>query len=87
LQNGCADGPFGSFINTGGAILNHNILSLTDVTLSQNSALFGGAIFNNTSGTMQVSSSTLSDNLAGFNAGGIDNFGTITFLTNTNFFK
>jgi predicted outer membrane repeat protein len=53
----------------GGGILNHAALSLTDDTISGNSATLGGGIYSD--GTLSVASSTLSANAAALDGGGI----------------
>jgi hypothetical protein len=54
----------------GGGIANDGTLTLTNCTISANSALFGGGIANER-GTLTVSNSTLSGNSAGSGGGGI----------------
>jgi hypothetical protein len=63
--------PFGD----GGGILNQGTLTLTDCTLSGNSAWDGGGIFNQ--GTLTLTRCTLSGNSAE-EGGGIDNRGSLT---------
>ncbi|NJL83225.1 MAG: hypothetical protein HC890_10210, partial [Chloroflexaceae bacterium] len=66
----------------GGGIFNSENLTLTNSTLSGNSAGdFGGGIYNN-GGTVTLSSSTLSGNSA-FQAGGIYNNGGTVSVTNS----
>ena len=68
----------------GGGIYNGGTATVTGGTLSGNHAANGGSggAINNVSGaTLMVADSTLSDNSAALNGGGIDNFGT-TMLTN-----
>ena len=61
----------------GGGISNDGTLTMSNSTLSGNSAQFyGGGIFN--SGTLTMSNSTLSGNSARFGGGGIFNSGTLT---------
>jgi uncharacterized repeat protein (TIGR03803 family) len=62
----------------GGGIDNYGTLTVSDCTLSGNSAEFGGGIYNDTNGTLTVSSSTLSGNSATINGGGIVNNGALT---------
>ena len=64
----------------GGGINNKGTMSLTNSTLSGNSAPYGGGISN--SGTMSLTNSTLSGNGAG-SAGGISNSGTISLTNST----
>lgn len=62
-----------------GAIYNGNASSgatISDSTISANSSLFGGGIYNG--GTLMVSSSTVSGNMAMSAGGGIYNLGTLT---------
>ncbi len=65
----------GAVYNLGGATL-----SVTDSTLSNNSAHVGGGIFNG--GTLTVSGGTFSDNSA-YYGGAIDNGGTATVSNST----
>ena len=58
----------------GGGIDNAGTLTLFDVTLSSNTAAFGGAIYNSNSGTLTIGG-TLSGNTASFSGGGIYNDG------------
>jgi CSLREA domain-containing protein len=79
-----AGGPLSS---KGGGILSSGILTLTNVTLSGNSAGrdlengFGGGIYN--SGTTTLNNSTLSGNSATTNGGGIYNDGTAMLNNST----
>src|SRR5205823_9829129 len=58
----------------GGGIVNANLLSLTDVTVSNNTCAgadcFGGGLYN--SGTATLSRVTVSGNSAGIGGGGIE---------------
>jgi hypothetical protein len=66
-----------------GAILNLGSLTISDSTLSDNTAFDeGGAIFN--LGSLTISDSTLSDNTANMTGGGILNGGSLT-VSNTDF--
>jgi len=70
-------------VGTGGAIFNNSgaVLTLTNSTVSGNSATGGGGILN--SGTLSITNSTLSGNVAGANGGGaIYNNGPL-ILTNS----
>ncbi len=69
--------------NGGGAISNiTGFTSLINSTFTGNSAGFGGALLNATSGaTLNVSSSTVSDNSASTDGGGIYNSGGTTVIT------
>ena len=76
ITNGTAAG--------GGGILNdHATLTISNCTLSGNSATgnFGGGIYNN-GGTLTISASTLSGNSAAI-GGGIDNFNATLTITNS----
>src|SRR5229473_3483470 len=82
IQNGSAP-AFG-----GGGILNYGTLTLSNSTLSGNSATYdGGGILNNGRGTVTISNSRLSGNSAsgGYYAsgGGIFNSGTATISNST----
>jgi len=66
----------------GGGILNAGTLTVSNSTLSGNSAGLGGGIYNQPSGTLTVSNSTLSGNSANF-VGGIYNQGTLTVNNST----
>ena len=71
---------FSSWVNYGGAILNHGTLTITCSTLTNNGAIDGGAIFSD--GTLTITGSTLSDNAAAY-GGGIYNAGTATVSDGT----
>ena len=66
----------------GGAIDNFGDLSLSNDTLSNNTAAMGGAVENTTSGTLSVYDTTLSSNTATTSGGALANAGVAT-LTNT----
>jgi hypothetical protein len=66
----------GSHVDLAGGILNRGTLTVTNCTLSGNSATYGGGILNY--GTLTVTNSTLSGNSAGALGGGIWNQGTVT---------
>jgi hypothetical protein len=66
----------------GGGIFNDGMLTVTNCTLSDNSAsMGGGGILNG--GTLTVTNSTLSDNSASDDGGGIVNGGTLTVTNST----
>ena len=66
----------------GGGIYNSGTLTISNSTLSGNSAMFGGGgIYNNNAVT--ISNSTISGNLAGNYGGGIYNAGTLTVSNST----
>src|SRR5262249_7678645 len=69
--------------NGGPGLLNNGTLTVSNCTLSGNSANGSGGGISN-SGTLTVSNSTLSGNTAGSNAGGgIYNIGTLTVSDST----
>ena len=77
IRHGKANGSAPA--NSGGGIYNSGTLTLTNSTVSGNSATSGGgAIFNNNAGTLTLTNSTLSGNTAGGHGGGILNYGTLT---------
>ncbi len=76
IKNG--DNTSGYF---GGGIFNDGALTLTNSTISGNTAYFGGGIFND--GTVTLTNSTVSGNTASVNGGGIYNFGTTTLTNST----
>jgi hypothetical protein len=69
----------------GGGIINGGKLTLTDDTISGNSALGGngGGIDNQGFGTLTITGSTISGNFAHLAAGGIANAGTMTIIDST----
>jgi hypothetical protein len=69
----------------GGGISNNGKLTLTDDTISGNSALGGGGggIDNEGYGTLTITDSTISDNFAHLGGGGIANTGTMTIANST----
>ncbi len=69
----------------GGGISNEGNLTMTDDTISGNSALGngGGGIDNQGYGTLTITNSTISDNLAHLGGGGIANAGTLTIANST----
>jgi hypothetical protein len=78
-----ANGNSASYYGNGGGIFNSGTLSLSNSTLSGNSATFGGGI--NNDGTVSISNSTLSGNSAPYGGGGIynDNSGTVSLSNST----
>ena len=59
----------------GGGILNNGAnLTVSSVTLTHNSAVFGGGLENADGGTLNVLGSTISNNSATDSSGGLDNF-------------
>ncbi len=78
------DGNAGASIYGGGGISNYGALTVSDSTLSRNTAYDGGGIANY--GTLSVSNSTLSNNAGdhdGGAGGGIVNGGTLTVIDST----
>lgn len=65
IANGCVDSEVdGDTRSDGGGIFNQGILSLDNVTLLQNKAIFGGAIVNNFPGTILITNSSFLSNQA-----------------------
>jgi len=79
--NGTADG---SGANEGGAIDNNGNLTLRNMWITDNTAQYGGAI-DSFSGfaVLTVINSTISNNMATFNGGGIENNGTLNVTNST----
>jgi predicted outer membrane repeat protein len=79
ISNGSANGPTNTDIQ-GGGIANDGTLTLSNTTLSSNTAINnGGGISND--GTLTLSGCTLSNNSVpqgGYEGGGIANFGTLS---------
>jgi hypothetical protein len=66
----------------GGGIHNQDAMTMTNVTVSGNTADYGGGIFNTWILTLTVVNCTITDNqipLGGNRAGGIQNYGNVTF--------
>jgi hypothetical protein len=77
-----------SYSGDGGGIYNANLsagvqatLTISNSTISDNSALVGAGISNG--GTLSVNNSTVSNNSAYYGGGGIDNGGTLTISNST----
>jgi len=79
VTGGFAEGDFPD--NSGGGIFNLGTLTLTDSTVSDNTAQVGGGI--NNSGTLTLTNSTVSGNTAQVYGGGISNNGTLTLTNGT----
>ena len=62
----------------GDGVLNLGTMTLTNCTVSQNTATYGGGIDN--AGTLSIAGSSVTGNSAGTSGGGIDNVGTLTVL-------
>jgi len=73
--------------NSGGGIYNDGTLTLTDCTVSSNTApIYGGGIYNHGSGALNIYSSTISGNTttnSGSAGGGIYNSGTVSMWNST----
>ncbi|MBI1312477.1 hypothetical protein GC176_14390 [bacterium] len=74
LTHGMSDGD-------GGAIRNAETLTLTDLTITESSAVNGGGVFN--SGVLTVNDSTLSNNLAQYGGGIHDALATLNVNRST----
>jgi hypothetical protein len=70
-----------SGVTYGGGVYNQGTLTLSNSTLSANSAYYGGGIYNG--GSLTVSNSTLSGNSSGGLGGGIDNNGGSVTVRNS----
>jgi hypothetical protein len=83
IANGNATGDFGGAILNGGLSSNKGgTLTITNCTISGNTAAKGGAIYNGKNGTVTITNSTISGNSA--NGGGINNdSGTVTVINST----
>jgi hypothetical protein len=87
VDNGVTAAFFGLTISdgsatgsSGGGLENEGIASLTDCTLSGNSAQFGGAVDNNGTGHLTLVDCTLSGNSAQVHGGGLDNGSAATLV-------
>jgi hypothetical protein len=67
----------------GGAFNNSGTLTISNSNLSNNSAIFGGGVYNTISGILNISNSTLSGNSAGQGGGIANNGGTLTVSNST----
>ena len=68
----------------GGGVSNAGALTLTNCTVTGNSAFgAGGGIFNDASGTLRVDASVISGNTAATEGGGIANFGSLVIVNNS----
>ncbi len=88
LKNGCVDSD--SSISRGAGILSNGQLAITNSTITNNQADFGAGISNSkASGGITpiislLDSTVISNNIAGFNGGGIENtLATITLIENS----
>ena len=64
----------------GGAIINNGTMSITNSTISNNSADLGGGVRNQSGGTMSITNSTISNNSANVGGGIYNDSGTMTIL-------
>jgi hypothetical protein len=69
--------------DAGGGILNLGSLTLSNCTVTGNSTVDGGGIFNGSSGTMTMSGDTVNGNTATLAGGGVGNIGQLTILNCT----
>lgn len=60
----------------GGAVMNRGDLTLRNVTVRDNTAGFGGGIYNNTGAILTLHGSSITDNSAANQGGGVANLGT-----------
>src|SRR3990170_3213880 len=79
IQNGSTV----AIASDGGGIRNDGALTLTNSTVSGNTATVAGGIVNYPVGTVTLTNSTVSGNTANFNGGGIFNSGTVTITNST----
>ena len=85
LANGCVDSVVNSDTRSdGGGIFNQGILSLDNVRLLQNEAIFGGAIVNNFPGTLLIKNSSFLSNQA-IEGSAIQNDASIQSIESTTF--
>lgn len=85
LSNNVVNGYSGGYSGTGGAIFNDGgTVTISNTTLSGNSAVTNGGAIDNDAGTLTVTGSTLSGNSAGDSGGAIANkYGTLTLTNST----
>ena len=70
--------------SVGGGIRNeYATLTLNNITVSNNTAVHGGGIYNTTGGVLTLTNSTIQDNSASTYGGGIDNYGATLTLSNS----
>jgi hypothetical protein len=77
-----AGGTAGNTQGEGGGIENGGSLTVSNCTISNNTAGWGGGIFNNGRGSLTVTDCTLENNTAG-EGGGLFNYGTVTVSGST----
>ncbi len=80
VRHGRCNGSCQTITGAGGGIYNAGTLTVTNSTLSANSASYGGGIYN--ARTLTVTNSTLSANIASY-GGGIYNDGSLTIANST----
>jgi Right handed beta helix region len=74
---------YGSILSSyGGGLYNAGKLTLTNSTISDNTAFAGGGLFNNSNSTLTLTNSTISGNTATY-GGGLLNEGTLTLTHST----
>jgi hypothetical protein len=73
----------GNSANQGGGIANTGTVAFTNSTLLDNTAIFGGGVFNDGGGILNFSNSTVSGNSAGQGGGIANNGGTVTVTNST----
>ncbi|NER25329.1 MAG: DUF4347 domain-containing protein [Symploca sp. SIO1C2] len=81
LSSGVADGAAFNIVSRGGGILNRGTLTLTNSTVSGNTANDGGGIYN--AASLTLNNSIVSNNTANFDGGGIFNIGTVNLSNST----
>jgi hypothetical protein len=77
LQNITVSGGHGGFLSNGGGILNNGTLTITNSSITSNTAYSGGGIAN--TGSLTVTSSSISGNTVEYSGGGVYNSGTFSF--------
>ena len=77
---------FGAFLSDRGAgIFNKESLTLTNSTITGNTAETGAGIYNYFDANLTITNSTISNNTAEYSAGGLRDGGDITTITNSTF--
>jgi hypothetical protein len=66
-----------------GGIFNKGSLTLTNSTVTGNSAFNGGGVYNNSLATMTMIGDTVNNNTVQVSGGGVDNLGTLTIINCT----
>ena len=88
VVNSTLSGNWATEAGVGGGVCNNTDgqMTISNSTLSGNSAYDGGGVYNNTNGTLTISNSSLVGNSASGDystGGGITNYGTLTVLNST----